>query len=50
MKNKDTIKELAELCAKYGLEIMDNVYDEDLARWAWEIYANANNIIKELKK
>ena len=50
MKNKDIIKELAELCSKYGLEIMDNVYDEDLARMAYDIYASANNIIKELEK
>ena len=51
MKNKDTVKELAELCKHYGLEIMKNTdaENEELERWAWNIYASANNIIKELK-
>lgn len=52
MKNKDTVKEIAELCANYGLEIMKNTEPEDegITFLAWRIFANANDIIKELEK
>lgn len=49
MKNKDTIKDLARLCKEYGLKIMKegSAEDEYLMFLAWNIYASANEIMKE---